>query len=444
MTTSNSSRIKYQCLLWSLGLGLSACGSNDLLPPPDAALSSNLPGDTVDAGAALDGDSTSITGGALDGGASPVRGIVVVHSDYQSSSVSLLDRDGNLVKDGCMTSGTGNPGLSMTLSEDLALPSQMPPGSPVVIVDRGNATLTWLDPATCAPLGQLAVGTGFTANPHDYVMLSASKAYVPRYKPNTAATPAPGDFDDGNDLLIVDPDPAQAKLLGRIDLLPFAPAGVLPRADRALLIDGTVYVSLNATDAKFSSYATGRIVMVDPSTDQVSGTIDLPGLKDCGTMAQVPGEKKLLVSCTGDYNDQAQVNSSGVAVLDLSVSPPAVAARLVAASTGTMPFSTVAALDDNTIFAVTMGDYSNLPPDMLWVLAQNGAAPLRLYASTESYALGAVLVDAERGRVFLTDGTQSTPASIRVFQRSGAGLAETGQIKSNPTQKLPPRGLAWF
>jgi hypothetical protein len=158
----------------------------------------------------------------LEPGAGNLSGIVVVNSNYSEASVSFLDRDGNLLYDGCFNSGTGATGLAPTLSGDVVLPTQVPSGGPVVIIDRDKVfnTLTWLDPVTCTPLRQLAVGTGFNSNPHDIVTLSASKAYVTRFNENGAATPAPDDFDDGDDLLII--DPSQPQILGRIDLKPFA------------------------------------------------------------------------------------------------------------------------------------------------------------------------------------------------------------------------------
>lgn len=451
-----------------LCLGLFGCDGDSMSSSQDAAVDSYFgqpspdTGSTVttpdtglvaesDAGTAL-GDAAESEGGipARDGGveAGPaplvIRGIVVAHSDYQSSAVSLLDRDGNVVKDGCINSGTGGSGLIMTFSGDLALPSQIAATSAITLIDRGNHTLTWIDPATCAPLRQLAVGTGFKSNPHDYVEITATKAYVPRYAKNAAATPAAGDFDDGNDLLIV--DPSQPKILGRIDLTPFAPAGVLPRADRAMLVDGRVYVSLNASDAKFGSNATGRLLIVDPALDQVVGAVDLPGSKNCGAMAYVAAAKKLLVACTGDYGDTNQAAGSAIVSLNLGVNPPVVVDQVSAASVGGLIFSnaTVAALDSQSALAVTMGDFSNTPPDKLWLLPQDGATPSKIFDSTEAYSLGAVLVDAERGRVFLTEGTTVAVPLVRVFDRVGGVLQATTSIKTNPTQKLPARALAWF
>jgi hypothetical protein len=422
-------------------LGLLGCGADDGITTRQDAAVIDSGSTTSEAGVT----SVNIEGSPYTAAAPLViRGIVAAHSDYQSASISLLDRDGKVVKDGCFNSGTGGPGLLMALSGDVALPSQISPTSPIPLIDRSYAALTWIDPVTCAPLRQLAVGTGFKANPHDYVELSTSKAYVTRYEQNAAPTAAAADFDDGNDLLIV--DPTLAKITGRIDLAPFAPTGVLPRPDRALLVEGKVFVSLNASNAKYGANATGRLAIVDPALDQVVGTVDLPGTKNCGAMAYVPASKKLLVACTGDYADANQADASAVVALNVDTTPPTIIGKVGAAAVGGLIFSSsaVAALDDNSVLAVTMGDFSNTPPDKLWLLPQDGSAPSKLFDSAEAYSLGAVLVDVERGRIFLTDGTTLTSASVRVFDRVGGTLQATASIKTNPTQKLPARALAWF
>jgi hypothetical protein len=74
----------------------------------------------------------------------------------------------------------------------------------------------------------------------------------------------------------------------------------------------------------------------------------------------------------------------------------------------------------------------------------SGALPVRVFESTEAFALGAVLVDAERNRVLVTDGTTSTPALLRVFDFAAGIFTASLTIKTNPTQKLPPRALAWY
>jgi hypothetical protein len=407
--------------------GLSACGSDSGAPVADASVSEVAPG-------------TEPVDSSADGAAGSRSGIVVVNSnDFDTTSVSFLDRDGNLVIDGCFS--------TPKLSADVVLPTQVPPGGPVVIIDRGAGynSLTWLDPTTCTSLRQLAVGTGFDSDPHDVVVLSASKAYVTRYAENGAATPTPNDFDDGDDVLVI--DPTQAKILGHIDLKPFTPVGVLPRADRALLAEGKVFVSLNAISLDYKTYGTGRIVMVDPVADQVVGTIDLPGAKNCGAMTYLATERKLVVACGGAYSDGAQqADSSAIVVIDLGVSPAAVIAKITAAAVGGLPFTnaTVAALDGSTALAVTNGNLSYLPPDRLWSLPLDGTLPSKVFESTESFALGAVLTDAEANHVLLTDGTTKTPAFLRVFDFAAGVFTSSKTVKTNPSQKLPPRALARY
>jgi hypothetical protein len=163
-------------------------------------------------------------------------------------------------------------------------------------------------------------------------------------------------------------------------------------------------------------------------------------------MTYVPASKKLLVACAGDYADTNQADASAVVALDVGTTPPTIIGKVGAAAVGGLIFSSsaVAALDGNSVLAVTMGDFSNTPPDKLWLLPQDGSAPSKLFDSAEAYALGAVLVDVERGRIFLTDGTTLTSASVRIFDRVGGTLQATASIKTNPTQKLPARALGWF
>jgi len=118
-------RVSIYLILTALGAG-AACGSNNSGP----ATAGSTTGTDVDASASEAG---------VPSGPS---GIVVLNSDYQSASVSFLDRDGNLLKDGCFNSGSGGPSLTMTLSGDVALPSQSQLGGPAVVIDRQNNTLT--------------------------------------------------------------------------------------------------------------------------------------------------------------------------------------------------------------------------------------------------------------------------------------------------------------
>ena len=90
-------------IAFSVYLGTGACGSDVGAPPPTDASSI---------------DATSTGDSSTDRTGSVLTGIAVINSDYQWTLVSF---------------------------------------------DRASSALTWLDPTTCAPLGQLAVDTGFAS-----------------------------------------------------------------------------------------------------------------------------------------------------------------------------------------------------------------------------------------------------------------------------------------
>ena len=424
---------------------LAGCGSDEGAPPSvDASVDATADTSTASDAAAPPVGSVDALGNEAGGGVA-VKGIVVVNSDYQSSSISFLDRDGNLVKDGCLTSGSGSQGYTLTLSGDVVLPSRQPSGGEVVVIDRTNAALTWLDSATCAPLRQLAVGTGFASNPHDLVMLTPTKAYVSRYGENAKATPPADDFDDGDDLLII--DPSQPKILGRIDLKSYAPAGVniLPLADRAILIEGKVYLSLNGIASDWTAYGTGRIVMVDPTTDKVVGMIDIPGAKDCGALDYLAAEQKLVVACQGSTGAQG-ADTSALVAIDLSVTPPAVVAQVSAAAAGGSAFSysSIAALSGSNVFGVALGNFGAPPPDQLWSVSFAGTSPVKVFASTEGFALGALLADVEKGRIVVADGPTTSAALVRIFDLVAGTFSTAKTTDADPSHHLPPRALAWY
>jgi hypothetical protein len=132
--------------------------------------------------------------------------------------------------------------------------------------------------------------------------------------------------------------------------------------------------------------------------------------------------------------------------IDLEQTPPVVVAQAPAASAGSAPLSnlTVAALDGATALAVTEGTLSNTPPDGLWSLPLDGKAPVKIFDSAEGFAIGAVLYDQERHRVLAADGTMTSSAYLRMFDFSSGGFVAGKPVKTNPTQKLPPRALAFY
>lgn len=381
-------------------------------------------------------------------GAVPERGIAVVNSDYASTSISLLDpATGNVANGDCINSGTRAPGATLALSGDVILPSQPQVGGALVAIDRTNSALTWIDPATCKPQRQLDVSTKFYANPHDVISVSATKAYVLRYELNGNPTAEPNDFDEGDDVLII--DPSQPKITGRIALASYAVQGqgtaIQARPERGLQIDGKVYITLSNLSADFQTASHGRVLIVDPAKDAVTGMIEIDGLKNCGGLSYDEAHKTLAVACAGAFSDGAQqVNGSGVAYFDLAASPIAETRRIAASVIGRpiAGFSSVAR-DGALGFAVTFGEFGGAPKDQLWSLDKAAGTAAPLAEGGDSFIYGSVMVDPLHSRMYLTDALMSKPR-VHIYSYASGAPTLQSSVDVNPSVGLPPRELARY
>jgi len=261
-------------------------------PYPDAATAA---GDAPAADIADAADGGADSEEAADSSNAEPVGLAVIHgsSDYTSSLLSLVDpATATLVHDNCLNSGSVAPQLSQALSGSVVLPSAPLPGHPLVLIDSTNSALVWVNPADCTVVRQLSVSTGFKAYPHDVVAVSPNKFYVTRYMTNSSPTADPSDLDEGGDLLILDLD--LGKAVARIDLAPYAAGGVgiNPNPDRARVLDGKIYVTLNNLSADMTTQAgPGRVVVVDPATDTVSSSSTCPTSRTAAPSCRCPGKK---------------------------------------------------------------------------------------------------------------------------------------------------------
>lgn len=384
-----------------------------------------------------------------DGGIpSPGVGLAVVNSDYTSTSISLLDRrTGQVTNGNCINSGTQTPNNTLALSGDVVLPSQPQAMDLLVTIDRTNGALTWIDPSTCDPLRQLDVSTGFYANPHDVTSVSPTKAYVTRYELNSTPTNEPSDLDEGDDILIIDPSAPAIK--GRIPMASYATTvpnvTIQARPDRALRVGDKVYVVLQNLSANFQNAGPGRIVVLDTTTDTVSGTIDIPTLNNCGSLSYVETTKTLVVGCTGRYGDPDQLASSGIAYIDTGASPPALARTQPATPFGRPLASYSGIARDGALgFGVTPGEFMAQPTDQFWSFDVAPGTATKLDDSSDSFTFGTVLVDPSRDRVYLTDANAAEPrVHILGYGGGGTPTLETS-VNANPGVGLPPRQIAWY
>jgi len=380
----------------------------------------------------------------------PSVGLAVVNSDFMSTSISLLDPATSQVTNGdCIDSGSHAPGATLALSGDVVLPSQAQPGNPLVAIDRGNSALTWIDPTTCTPERQLDVSTGFYANPHDVIGVSATKAYVTRYERNAAPTADPADFDDGDDVLII--DPSVPVITGRIDLSSYAVqlagATIQARPDRALLVGTTLYLALADLSDDFKAASHGRLVVIDTATDRVTRTIDVADLQNCSGLSYLAASGVLVVSCGGAFSDAGQAAGSGIVSFDLTASPPVELDRQNTAPFGGRALGAYAGIaNDGALgFAVTYGDFSPATTtDQFWALDTAGRTASKLADSSDSFTFGGVLVDPDHDRVYLTDANAAAPR-VQVYHYTAATppVLETS-VNTNPSLDLPPREIARY
>lgn len=368
--------------------------------------------------------------------------LAFVNSDYKNASVSLYDPATKKLVDDCVATAD--------LSKDVALPTGAQHGE-LVVIQRDLSVIDFVNPTECTIRTMLSVSTGgFKANPHDVVSVSATKAYVLRYEKNATPTADPSDFDEGDDLLII--DPSMPKVTGRIDLSTHATtvagATIQARPDRALLANGLVFVTLNSLSADFSAAGPGRVVVVDPATDTVTGTIDLPDETGCSGLTYVEATKQLYVSCGGEFSDADQAAKSALVTIDLSGATPVLGKIVTAKSIGTQPLSYAAATIFGTnAYVGTAGalDFTTnamTAPDSLYAVPLAAGTPTKV-VDGGAFNLGHPLVDATSKTLFLPDADATAP-TVRVFDVSGAAAVAGTGFEPNPTEHLPPRDVTAY
>ncbi|WP_394827761.1 hypothetical protein [Pendulispora albinea] len=337
------------------------------------------------------------------------RGVAIVASDYQSTNIVVSKPDGTTLSESFISSGAAKPGLALALSGDVALPTTAPASKNLVIIDRyGTNVLTWMDLPSAKVLAQLPISTGFQSNPHDYMEVDATRAFVTRYENNP--TPGVQPFDQGGDLLIVDTE--EHAIAGRI-AMPEEDAGLQPRPEFMTRLRGEIVVSLGRWSPNFSRAGDGRFVGVSPITNRVTWQLDIPGLQACGRLAVAPSGKLAAVACSSKMDfttHKFDPKGSDIVVYDATVSPPRELRRFGLGKkldTGLQPSLTFAT--DDAILALTYGGNGTAGDTAMLVSATTGAITT-LVESAKPFVLGGMhcspgcgdvclLGDADRNRL---------------------------------------------
>ena len=363
------------------------------------------------------------------------RGFLVVSGVYQqSSNVSAIGWDRRVLVPSLLSSGSKPVGLTTTLSGDVVAPTH--PSTLTmdsVIIDRTNSVITWMDASTCGVRAQLQV----ERDPQDYLEIDAHHALVPRY------------YREG-DIVVV--DPTTAKIAGTIALpKPPAPAAgnnptfLLPWShDHAATGGGAdvVLVTLQRFASSFADAATATIAAIDPSTLSVAWTLELTGMKNCGSLVEL-ADRRVVVACTGVLQAplDEQLAHAGLVVLKADGDRLVVEKTLHAKDLGNQPiFQSLAVVDGSRVVFLSIGNDDTMPttPDR-WLVADVDTGALDVLAtSAKAFKLGSVLCSKVTGQVQCAGTDQVMNGGVvRWFHLEGTKLIEDAPIAPDPFGQAP-------
>lgn len=388
----------------------------------------------------------STTGGAeLPSRGECPRGLALVSSDYQSSEIALLTPEGGVASAAFLSSASARAtGLAAPISGDVGVASARPGADELVVVDRfGTNVLTFVDTRTSLVRTQLPVGTGFEANPQQYLELDERHAFVPRLGENRSPGREP--FDSGSDVLVIDPTAAAI-----IDSIPLPrKAGYLPNPSAITLLGNDLLVTLVHANAAFSDMADSELVAISTTNLQVRYRLPLEGLKNCGRAEILPSRERLVLACSS-YLDRkgnaADPSASALVVLDLRVDPPAEVRRFTAVElVGQALQRGVEVVTEHTVLIKTQTALGAGQDNQLYALnLQTGATTLLATAQHSDagrgygIALGGMSCQRKCGDLcFVTDASR---AKLLTFRVQGENLTPAPDVATDGAG-LPPTSI---
>jgi hypothetical protein len=367
--------------------------------------------------------------------------MVLLASDYRSTNIALRDASGASLSRSLLSTASGSAGISFALSGDVVLPSEpVPPGGEVVLVDRyGTNVLTFVDPVSGAVRAQLPVGTGFEANPQDFLALGPSRALVTRF----GTDPRPGDapFDGGDDVLVI--DPSAPRILGRVALP--TKEGVPARAGSLTRLGDRVYLNLRRLSSDFDRAVDGDLAVLSAETGEFEGLVPLPGLRNCGKPV-FSSRGRVAVACSGLFDPaRSRFDTVGAAVVvgRLDGLVLRVDRRWDAASLDVSPTGDAVWLDDDTILFSAYGGGGR--GDALHLLRDGEERPVSLTTIARPFTMGPLRCTDSPSRRCVT--TMADAAALLVVAPNldpRAALPTLRTVSAPDVTGLPLRDLAFF
>lgn len=393
----------------------------------------------------------------------------VVSSD-ESTSIGLLDEEGEVIERSWLNSGTASTGLSATLSGDVVLPTQPTEPEVLAVIDRlGTDVLTRIRMPEGEVLGQakthrpVGMGgaedagaddreTGYSSNPHDYLYVDEDTAWVTRHKPNI--NPDAPAINRGSDMLEIDPS-TMTRTGNRIDFSSLnttattmpdegAPEEVEVYAmpSRMVKIGDHAVVGLARLSAGFDAAGEGMVALVDLEAETVEG-FELSGLANCVNVYPLPdADDRVLVACDGfaqPYGDPVQTRmSAGLVMLSIEGGEASIELEWRPADHPDAAITTRAAtpIGGNRLAVGTFGDFTNDTPDQMYLLDMETGEQELLFETDTQVEIGDGAYDPDTGLLLLPDAS----TGVRRYRVDDEGdVEDDGVVTGLSFRGLPPR-----
>lgn len=370
------------------------------------------------------------------------RGVVSVNigDSFDSTNVSLIGIDGRRLSESFISS-------TSLLSSDVYPPTMPVTGDDIILLDRKQSIVTWVNVRTAAIRAQLHVDDARARNPWDYLPVADDKAFLLRYDP------AP-DQEHG-DIVVVNPAAGEtASLHDRVDLAASIglPAGLTIRPARGVLASGRAYITTVVATPDYK-YAPSQLVILDTVSGQIIASHELSGLHDCVSIALSPSADRIAVGCSGDLeaNGEPTQSHAGIAVLSIEdPDAPAEVARLQASDLGEgVPGFFLSFVTDTTLLVAMLGNVLADIDDAA-VTADITTGSIQEIHRAPPIQLGSVLCPAR------VDGSSQARAPIACFVSDaaenrllrfpveGGALGTPRALVIDEVVGLPPRYLGQF
>jgi hypothetical protein len=421
-----------------------ACGVRSTAPQDDGVKSGKNSDDSSDTksgdtGATDVADANVTFGDAAAAAEQPsARGFYVFTTNYDgAASVGAVGLDGEVLSQSLLSSGSTLPGLSLGLSPDIVPPTQRQTEDELVIIDRGNHALDWLDFDTAQVTAQLGVGPGgFAANPYDYVRVNAELAFVTRYETNRA--PGKAKLDESGDLLVINPQ--SRKLLGRVDFSHLVSRldGVQPFPTKMVHHDGRLHVVLGMLTEDYAARNNSVLVTVDVATREVVQTLDLT-LANCEDVQASP-QGLAAVGCRGDWADDPITKRSGIVTVDLTANEPEVAKVYPADDLGGQ-LSTLDFASESLIVFSVYGDFFTDAKDAAFTLDLSNGKVSKPLLETGPFQLGHIRCVPEHAVCVMANADEF---AVEFFDVTAKGLTHSQSVGFDSGVGLAPRYIGVF